>query len=83
MNDYNQDIRNELNRLHTILSHAPKEQKYGYQLSVSGILNAYREGDIAFDNAVRLLELKQANTACTGRFAAWLRGVQRLLGSRQ
>ena len=24
-----------------------------------------------------------SNIACTGRFAAWLRGVQRLLGSRQ
>ena len=83
MNDYNQDIRNELNKLHTILSHSPKEKKYGYQKSVAGILNAYREGDIAFDAAVRLLELKQANKACIGRFAAWLRGVQRLLGSRQ
>lgn len=27
--------------------------------------------------------IKRANIACTGRFAAWLRGVQRLLGSRQ
>jgi hypothetical protein len=28
-------------------------------------------------------KIKRANKACTGRFAAWLRGVQRLLGSRQ
>ena len=83
MNDYNQEIRNELNRLHTILEHAPKEKKYGYQLSVEGILNAYREGDIMFDRAVSLLEMKQANTACTGRFAALWSGVQRLFGSRQ
>jgi len=64
MSDYYQDIRNELNRLHKILSDSPK--KYGYTKSVGGILNAYREGDISFDDAVRLLELKEADTPAAG-----------------
>jgi hypothetical protein len=51
--------RQDLNKLHRELQNKPEEAKMGYQLSVGGILNAYREGDISFEDAYNLLEVKK------------------------
>ena len=38
------------------LQNKPTEMKMGYSLSPGGILNAYREGDLTFKQAVKALE---------------------------
>lgn len=38
---------------------ANPETKLGYWLTVGSILNAYREGDLGFDEACALLEVKK------------------------
>ena len=58
MNEWEQK-REEINRLLRELQLKPIEAKRGYQLSVGGILNAYREGDISFEDACNLLEVKR------------------------
>lgn len=50
--------REELNKLHKELQQKPMEAMMGYSLSAGGILNAYREGDISFEDACNLLEMK-------------------------
>ena len=44
------------NSLRGILDLKPQKLKTGYQLSPGGILNAYREGDLKFQEAVKALE---------------------------
>jgi hypothetical protein len=41
----------ELNRLHQELQQKPETEKRGYSFSVGGVLNAYREGDLSFEEA--------------------------------
>ncbi len=45
-----------VNALMSILKRKPKSLRLGYQASAGGILNAYREGDLDFDQAVRALD---------------------------
>jgi len=55
---------NELNRLFKEIQSDKKahpETKIGYYLSVPSILNAYREGDLDFDEACALLEVKKSD----------------------
>ena len=47
----------QVNGLMQKLKHKPDHLKNLFQLSAGGILNAYREGDINFDEAVGYLEL--------------------------
>ena len=49
---YYKELRNRLNNIHTELSEKPEEYKMPYSLTIGGILNAYREGDVSFKNAV-------------------------------
>ena len=51
--------RKELNILHRDLQNKPEREKLGYQLSLGGILNAYRWGDISFGEACELLQVKE------------------------
>lgn len=53
---YYDGIINSVNVLMEILKHKPRELKCGYQCSPGGILNAYREGDVTFNEAVKQLE---------------------------
>jgi len=46
----------ELNRLHKEVQQKPDSVKRGYISCPGGILNAYREGDINFEEAVKSLE---------------------------
>lgn len=48
-------MRNEINNLHKKLSQKPNNEKMGYSISIGGVLNAYREGDISFDRAKEVL----------------------------
>ena len=49
-------MREDLNDLHCRLQQKPPHEKLEYPLSFGGILNAYREGDILFADAVQKLE---------------------------
>lgn len=50
----------QLNALHAELQRKPDDLKLGYTFSAGGILNAYREGDIVFGDAiVKINELRQ------------------------
>lgn len=48
----------QINDLHQKLQDKPEKDKLGYQISVGGILNAYREGDLSFDATCNLLKIK-------------------------
>lgn len=63
---YYEGLRNRLNVLHYELQEMPKKYKHGYYLNVPSILNAYREGDISFDRACELLEMKSAQQINAG-----------------
>jgi len=56
MADWEQKVE-ELNKLHRELQGKPQEEKKGFVLSVGGILNAYREGDLSFEDARNLLKV--------------------------
>jgi len=45
------------NVINAKLKRKPRRFKLGYQLSPGGILNAFREGDLTFKQAVRAIEL--------------------------
>lgn len=45
-----------VNELHSIVQRKPRDEKGPFQLSPGGILNAYREGDVTFKQAVKHLE---------------------------
>ena len=47
---------NAANFIRAALDYKPSDIKVGYQLSPGGILNAYREGDLNFEEACRELE---------------------------
>lgn len=47
---------NAVNELHVLVQHKPRSERSGFQLSPGGILNAYREGDLTFKQAVKHLE---------------------------
>lgn len=47
----------ELNKLHRELQEKPQGERKGFILSVGGILNAYREGDLSFKDACNLLKV--------------------------
>jgi len=47
----------QLNKLHTELQQKPDSEKKGYSLHPGGILNAFREGDLSFREAI--LELQR------------------------
>ena len=47
-------LRTMFNRLHRLMLEQPF--KMGYQISPGGILNAYREGDVSFEDAAAHLE---------------------------
>jgi hypothetical protein len=49
-------MRNELNELHQRLQEKPDSEKMGYACCPGGILNAYREADITFKQAVKAIE---------------------------
>jgi len=46
----------QLNKLHAELQQKPAAEKRGYGLHPGGILNAYREGDLNFDEAIKALQ---------------------------
>lgn len=46
----------ELNKLHQELQNKPDSEKKGYALHPGAILNAYREGDISFEEALDALQ---------------------------
>jgi len=45
-----------MNSLRKVLDRKPRRLRIGYRLDPDGILNAYREGDINFEKAVKELE---------------------------
>lgn len=45
-----------LNELHSIVERKPKHLRLGFRFSPAGILNAYREGDLTFNQSVQQLE---------------------------
>lgn len=49
-------MRNEINNLHKKLLQKPASERMGYPLVAGGILNAYREGDVSFDDAIEQLK---------------------------
>ncbi len=51
-----EQMRNQLNELHKKLQQKPDSEKMGYAVCPGGILNAYRECDITFQQAVRAIE---------------------------
>ena len=51
-----EDIIEIANLIRKILNEKPQELKIGYSVSPGGILNAYREGDLSFDEAVSKLK---------------------------
>lgn len=54
-------IVTQANDLRKILNNKPALCKRGFVFSPPGILNAYREGDLSFDEAVQRLEEWHAN----------------------
>lgn len=52
MDDWELEV-NKLNEIHRELQSKPR--KKGFQLSPGGILNAYREGDLSFNDACNML----------------------------
>lgn len=44
-----------LNELHSVVQRKPRSKKIGFALNPGGILNAYREGDLTFNQAVKHL----------------------------
>lgn len=54
-------IVDHANQIRNALDYKPASMKKGYQRSPGGILNAYREGDLTFDEArTELIDLNQA-----------------------
>ncbi len=49
------DLLQKVNELHAKLQNKPDSEKRGYSHTPGGILNAYREGDISFDDAVKAI----------------------------
>lgn len=45
-----------VNANHELLKRKPRRLKIGFQMTPAGILNAYREGDLTFKQAVHHLE---------------------------
>lgn len=45
-----------VNELHSLVQRKPRNKRTAFQLSPGGILNAYREGDVTFKQAVRHLK---------------------------
>jgi hypothetical protein len=56
-----------LNHLHKSLAAKPKELRMGYGLHPRGILNAYREGDLSFDEACDILSSVQFSAVAAER----------------
>lgn len=50
------ELVNQVNDLHGMLAEKPRQLRIGYQCSPGGILNAYREGDLTFNEAVKEIE---------------------------
>lgn len=48
-------MRREMNDLHKRISQKPDSEKMGFAVCPGGILNAYREGDVSFNDAVAAL----------------------------
>ena len=49
----------QINDLRKLLDDKPDEYKLGYSVTYGGILNAYREGDLSFEEAkLKLAEIK-------------------------
>jgi hypothetical protein len=61
MNLPNKELRNEINNLWKKLFKANEqsEEKVGFAISFGSILNAYREADISFENAVKFCQEAQ------------------------
>ncbi len=53
---YYQSLRIKLNEIFRELQSMPEDYKMGYYHSIPSVLNAYREGDISFEDATKLLE---------------------------
>lgn len=45
-----------VNKAHSLLRRKPRSRRAAFPTSPGGILNAYREGDVSFKQAVRHLE---------------------------
>jgi len=71
-----EDKRQKLNELFKELQQKPDSEKMGYSLSPGGILNAYREADISFEEAKDALQ-RQPITLSIQRFNA----LQALVGA--
>lgn len=57
-------LRDKLNETHKELQSMPEQYKLGYYHSVPSVLNAYREADISFDDACKILrDLTENDTA--------------------
>ncbi len=54
-----QDLAEKLNKIHAELQGKPDSEKCGYRYSVPSILNAYREADISFEDACKLLKMNE------------------------
>ena len=59
-----------LNMLRKRLDEKPRELRMGYPLQPGGILNAYREGDLSFDEACGILGSAEFSAALRGAPAA-------------
>ena len=53
---YYEDLLEAVNNGVVELRNKPEELKCGFQISHGGILNAYREGDVGFEDAIKHLE---------------------------
>src|SRR3990172_12746691 len=51
----------QINDLRKLLDEKPEEYKIGWSVSYGGILNAYREGDLSFEEAKQKLAEVKAN----------------------
>ena len=68
----------QVNKLHTELQQKPEAEKKGYSRHPGGVLNAYREGDLSFDEAVQELQRVPLILSMDQYFA--LRGLIRAMG---
>lgn len=68
----------QLNKLHTEVQQKPDSEKKGYSLHPGGILNAYREGDLSFKEAILELQRVPLIISMDQYFA--LKGLIKALG---
>ena len=78
---YYDRLRKQINDTLVELRAAPVEFKRGYAVCVGGILNAYREGDITFQDACKQLRMARTKEVDVDVLHEFIRKVERELSS--